>query len=132
MVALRAWQRWRVLLALLVGLNLTFICQGHDHKGHYTALHLSFLGEPHNPDEHDEGRDEESIAEPVEDVAQAGRNSPSLAPGAHLGPLSFAGVAVTLLGLASLSAASPLPLIFAGARLRKSQTTPQPETPPPR
>jgi hypothetical protein len=38
-----------LLLTLLVGLNLSLVCQGHEHGEHITGPHLSFLGEP---DEH--------------------------------------------------------------------------------
>jgi hypothetical protein len=38
-----------LLLTLLVGLNLSLVCQGHEHGDHITGPHLSFLGEP---DEH--------------------------------------------------------------------------------
>src|SRR5436190_14137606 len=35
-----------LLLTLLVGLNLSLVCQGHEHGDHVTGPHLSFLGEP--------------------------------------------------------------------------------------
>ena len=37
---------WRIALTLLVALNLTFICWGHDELDHHTEIHLTFLGEP--------------------------------------------------------------------------------------
>jgi hypothetical protein len=37
----------RVMLTLLVLMNLTVVCQGHDHDEQRTSLHLSLLGEPH-------------------------------------------------------------------------------------
>jgi hypothetical protein len=36
----------RIGLVLLVGINLTIICTGHDHGTGHTAPHLSVLGEP--------------------------------------------------------------------------------------
>src|SRR5437764_14164175 len=36
----------RTLLTLLVLMNLTLVCQGHDEHGYHTDFHLTLLGEP--------------------------------------------------------------------------------------
>lgn len=36
----------RIVLVLLVTLNLTLVCMGHEQADHHTDIHLSFLGEP--------------------------------------------------------------------------------------
>jgi hypothetical protein len=46
----------RSLLAILVGLNLALICQGHHDDNHHSGPHLTLLGEPRElPEQVDAG-----------------------------------------------------------------------------
>lgn len=40
-----------MLFVLLVGLNLTLVCQGHSDAHHHAGQHLTVLGEPPDPSE---------------------------------------------------------------------------------
>src|SRR5207237_3510194 len=129
----------RFLLALLVVINLTLVCWGHDEDGHHTGVHLTFLGEP----EHDE--DTSAIAEhPIADgeMRHASPDQPShskLVLASTCATIAFSenslpdGHAVSTLGLAlvpivALTRASSLQWFTDWSGLH-SQTTVQPPSP---
>ena len=119
-----AYRPARVALALLVGLALTSICQGHDTGEHRLSPHLALLPEPagHAADEPAAGPHDETEPGPMYNIA-----GPS-AQGAH--DFASLGVALPLLALLGLPARRRWPRV--GDMIVHPTTPLQPEPPPPR
>ncbi len=62
---MRIGRAGRIGLVLLVGVNLTLLCAGHDDGDHHTAPHFALLGEPADAD-HPEAPPIHTIAAPVQ------------------------------------------------------------------
>jgi hypothetical protein len=112
---------WRAIFVLLLGLNLTLVCQGHLHDGHYSDAHITLFGEP-----------EDESGAPVISTVQDPKGFTGIvpAPGSQEIP-DLAGLGLVLFMLRvriSLFRESG----FGGSLPCKSQVSLQPQAPPPR
>ena len=116
----------QLVLLLLVGLNLTLVCQGHESHGHAEGPHLAFLpeteadGEAH--DHHDDQASPATQAQPGRSIVQSLQDS--------------GGSALISVPVALLDEAQQLPPVTATrlelhSRAGRSFET-GPEPPPPR
>lgn len=111
----------RVLFVLLLGLDLTLVCQGHLHEGRYTDAHLTLIGEPAD----DAGAPVVSPAQDPKDVP--GIASTSRSP--EFSDLAGLGLVWLIIAAGTLLSSEPLPGL---SSRRKSQVAHEPQAPPPR
>ena len=138
----------QTLLGVLIGVNLTLVCQGHDHEGTHSGPHLAVFGEPDT-----DGGSDPRPAAPDPPAAGPGRVAPSIArvPPARFTPASpagtntaqlaattpletaaLAGLEVLLAPWSEAAGAGRLANVATTGEARGPQTTLQPDQPPPR
>lgn len=133
-VSVGAFSARRVGLALLVGLNLSLICQGHLVGGHQVHPHVTLLDAF---DPHVEFAASEQVV-----AAGTGSREPAATQGANMLALAYGpGAPAEASGLNFLTVAALLLLLRAASlqysgvatwRTLRSQLSSQPESPPPR
>jgi hypothetical protein len=116
---------------LLAGINLTIVCQGHDHGGHHTGVHLAIAPEPHQ--EGEESVETHAVTSTMPEAPRVlGKNTPSVSLGTPTESSSLGALALVLFVPGLLGAAGRLARGAAGIPFRKSQTVAGPDPPPPR